>query len=180
MEISWRQTPAAIKHFNPQITKAAAVLVTPVDPGQTIRHSIYDHRSKHSCLLAFVGLPRFVGQRRLPPERMGPLLASAARLARRLEGLVRPRLAFLHAGPGMARLAGLGVALAGLGLMLPLPIPFSNALPAWAVVLLAMGLMERDGLFVLLGHLTVLAGWLFIGLTSILGLKGLDNLLQAV
>jgi hypothetical protein len=42
-----------------------------------------------------------------------------------------------------------------------------------------MGLMERDGLFVLLGHLTVLAGWLFIGLTSILRLKGLDNLLQA-
>jgi hypothetical protein len=100
-------------------------------------------------------------------------------MARRLEGVVRPRLTFLHAGPGMARLVGLGVALAGLGLMLPLPIPFSNALPAWAVVLLALGLMERDGLFLLLGHLTVLAGWLFIGLTSILSLKGLDNLLQA-
>jgi hypothetical protein len=124
-------------------------------------------------------LPRFLLHRRLPPKRMEPLLASAARMARRLEGVVRPRLTFLHAGPGMARLVGLGVALAGLGLMLPLPIPFSNALPAWAVVLLALGLMERDGLFLLLGHLTVLAGWLFIGLISILSLKGLDNLLQA-
>jgi hypothetical protein len=124
-------------------------------------------------------LPRFFLQRRLPPERVGPLLAGAARVARRLEGLVRPRWAFLHAGPGMARLAGLGIALAGLGLMLPLPIPFSNALPAWAVVLLAMGLMEQDGLFVLLGHLTALAGWLFIGLTGALSLKGLDKLLEA-
>jgi hypothetical protein len=124
-------------------------------------------------------LPRFLQQRRLPPERVGPLLAGAVRIARRLERLVRPRLAFLHAGPGMARLAGLSVALAGLGLMLPLPIPFSNALPAWAVALLAMGLMERDGLFVLLGHLTMLVGWLFIGLTGALSLKGLDKLLGA-
>ena len=125
------------------------------------------------------GLPRFLAQRRLRPERIGPWLTGTARVARRLEGLVRPRWAFLHAGPGMARLAGLGIALAGLGLMLPLPIPFSNALPAWAVVFLAMGLMERDGLFVLLGHLTVLAGWFFIGLTGTLALKGLDKLLQA-
>jgi hypothetical protein len=125
-------------------------------------------------------LPRCLLQRRLPPERAGPLLAGAARMARRLEGPVRPRWAFLHAGPGMARLAGVSVALAGLGLMLPLPIPFSNALPAWAVVLLAMGLMEQDGLFVLLGHLTVLTGWLFIGLTSAaLSFKGLDKLLEA-
>jgi hypothetical protein len=123
-------------------------------------------------------LPRFLRQRRVPPERLEPLLAGAARMARRLEGPIRPRLAFLHAGAGMTRLAGVSVALAGLALMLPLPIPFSNALPAWAVVLLAMGLMEQDGLFVLLGHITGLAGWLFISLTSALSFKGLDKLLE--
>src|SRR5690348_14520392 len=118
-------------------------------------------------------LPRFLRQRRLPPAQLACLLAGAARLASKLERLVRPRWACLHAGPGMARLAGLGIALAGLGLMLPLPIPFSNALPAWAVVLLAMGLMEQDGLCVLLGHTVALAGWLFIGLTSALSVKGI-------
>lgn len=124
-------------------------------------------------------LPGFVLHRRLPPEHVALWLAGTARVARRLEGVVRPRLAFLYSGPGMARLAGWGIALAGLGLMLPLPVPFSNALPAWAVVLLAMGLMERDGLFVLLGHLTVLAGWLFLALTSALSIKALDKLLDA-
>ena len=63
--------------------------------------------------------------------------------------------------------------------MLPVPIPLSQALPAWAAAFLIVGLMGRDGLFVLLGHLTVLAGWFFIGLTGTLGLKGLDKLLQA-
>jgi hypothetical protein len=49
-------------------------------------------------------------------------------MARQLEKFVRARFAFLHAGPGMLRLIGLGIVIAGLGLMLPLPIPFSNHL----------------------------------------------------
>jgi Exopolysaccharide synthesis, ExoD len=56
----------------------------------------------------------------------------------------------------MLRLIGLGIVIAGLGLRLPLPIPFSNSIPAWAVVLLAIGMMEKDGLCVLLGHLTAI------------------------
>jgi hypothetical protein len=39
--------------------------------------------------------------------------------------------------------------------MFPLPIPFSNSIPAWAVVLLTIGMMEKDGLCVLLGYLMV-------------------------
>ena len=42
-----------------------------------------------------------------------------------------------------------------------------------------MGIMDEDGLFVLLGHFTVLAGWLFIGLASTLSVKGLDKPLGA-
>src|SRR5258708_30795713 len=53
-------------------------------------------------------------------------------------------LSFLHARPGMLRLIGLGIVIASLGLMLPLPIPFSKSIPAWAVVLLAIGMMEKD------------------------------------
>src|SRR4029077_17854589 len=79
------------------------------------------------------------------------LLTGAMKMARQLEKFVRPRLAFLHAGPGMLRLIGLGIVIAGLGLMLPLPIPFSNSIPALAVVLLAIGMLEKDGLCVLLG-----------------------------
>jgi hypothetical protein len=37
-------------------------------------------------------------------------------------------------------------------LLLPLPIPFSNLLPAWAIFLVACGLLERDGLFIVLGY----------------------------
>ena len=97
-------------------------------------------------------LPHFVMHRRLSTARSAQLLTGAIKVARQLEKFVRPRLAFLHAGPGMLRLIGLGIVIASLGLMLPLPIPFSNSIPAWAVVLLAIGMMEKD---------CVCVAWLF-------------------
>ena len=123
-------------------------------------------------------LPPFVMRRRLSTARLAQLLTGATKVARQLEKFVRPRLAFLHAGPGMFRLIGLGIVIASLGLMLPLPIPFSNSIPAYAVVLLAIGMMENDGLCVLLGHLTAIATWVFIGLTSVFAVGGFQRVLD--
>jgi hypothetical protein len=123
-------------------------------------------------------LPRFILRRRLSTARLAQLLSGAIRVARQLEKFVRPRLAFLHAGPGMLRLIGVGIVVASLGLMLPLPIPFSNSIPAWAVVLLAIGMMENDGLCVLLGHLTAIAAWAFIALTSVFAVGSFQRLLD--
>jgi hypothetical protein len=109
-------------------------------------------------------LPRFIMGRRISGARSRQLLHAGIKVARKLERFARPRLAFLHAGPAMSRLIGLGIVIASLGLMLPLPIPFSNSIPAWAIVLLAIGRMEQDGLLVLMGHLAVVAAWVWIGL----------------
>jgi hypothetical protein len=124
-------------------------------------------------------LPRFIMSRRLSTARSTQLLTGAIKVARQLEKYVRPRLAFLHAGPGMLRLIGLGIVIAGVALMLPLPIPFSNSIPAWAVVLLAIGMMEKDGLFVLLGHFAAMGTWVFIGLTSALAVGGFQRFLDS-
>jgi len=125
-------------------------------------------------------LPRFIMQRRLSTARSDQLLTAAIKVARQLEKFGRPRFAFLHAGPGMLRLIGLGIVIASLGLMLPLPIPFSNSIPAWAVVLLAIGMMEKGGLCVLLGHLTAMGTWIFIGLTSAFAVGGFQRLLDSL
>ena len=124
-------------------------------------------------------LPRSILHRRLSTARSHQLLTGAIKLARMLESFVRPRFGFLHAGPIMPRVTGLGIVIASLGLMLPLPIPFSNSIPAWAVVLLAIGTMEKDGLCVLLGYLTVVATWVFIGLTSMFAVGGIQMLLHS-
>jgi hypothetical protein len=124
-------------------------------------------------------LPRFIMGWRLSTARLAQLLSGAIKMARQLEKYVRPRLAFLHTVPGMRQLIGVGIIIAGLALMLPLPIPFSNSIPAWAIVFLAIGMMEKDGLFVLLGHLTAIVTWIFIGLTSAFAVRGNQGFLDA-
>lgn len=61
---------------------------------------------------------------------------------------MRPRLTHL-ATPAATR--GIGIVVCIMGLLIALPIPFGNTLPGLAVLLLAMGLAQKDGLTVLAG-----------------------------
>jgi hypothetical protein len=111
--------------------------------------------------------PRLSGKtldQRLPPGFFGRLLGFTGGLVRWLEKWQRPRLAFVMGSPALMRLHGAGLLASALVLMLPLPIPFSNTFPAIAILLVASGLLERDGLCVLAGHATLLAGVLYLTL----------------
>lgn len=68
-----------------------------------------------------------------------------------LERLIRPRFPRLAEGPFWI-VCGVAVTLQGIGLALPLPIPFSNALFAIPLVLYGIGLLESDGLLIMLAH----------------------------
>ena len=68
----------------------------------------------------------------------------------RAERLLRPRWSFL-ALPPMEYLIGLVCLL--LAIVLVLPIPLGNIPPAIAISLMALGILERDGLWVLAGLL---------------------------
>ncbi|WP_425259317.1 exopolysaccharide biosynthesis protein [Rubrivivax sp. RP6-9] len=73
--------------------------------------------------------------------RVGPWLARA-------EALLKPRVAWL-ALPPMEHLVGVVCLL--LAVVLVLPVPLGNMLPALAISLLALGILERDGLWILAG-----------------------------
>lgn len=91
-------------------------------------------------------LPARLLERPLPPRFLGRVLRGAGKVVRFLEWFLRPRLEFLHEHFLYRRLAGVLIMVSGLYLVLPLPVPFSNGLPAWAVLLLAASALERDGL----------------------------------
>jgi hypothetical protein len=96
-------------------------------------------------------LPSVIMQRSMLRADFASLVRRMAPWLVRGERLLRPRLMALTTPP-IEYVVGL-VCLV-LALVLALPIPLGNVLPALAICLLALGVLERDGLWVLAGLLT--------------------------
>ncbi|HSF01391.1 MAG TPA: exopolysaccharide biosynthesis protein, partial [Solirubrobacterales bacterium] len=74
---------------------------------------------------------------------------------------------------------GLALVLAGVLLMFPLGlVPFSNTLPGIAILLLSLGIVERDGLFIVGGHLMNLATIVYFGVLAFGAYKAGQGLLD--
>jgi hypothetical protein len=125
-------------------------------------------------------LPQKLLHRELPARFITRVLATASRLVRWLEVLIRPRLGFLHTQWVYRRFAGALIMVSGLLLLLPLPIPLTNSFPALTVVLLAAGAMERDGLFFLAGCVAFAATLAYFGLLAFGGAHLIENLWHSV
>ncbi|MFI5355773.1 MAG: exopolysaccharide biosynthesis protein [Opitutales bacterium] len=97
-------------------------------------------------------LPMALQRKQLPAGFFARIFAVSARAMGVLESFLRPRLPAVTGRSWLRQVHAGFILLAALVLLLPLPIPFSNAFPAWAILLLAAGMLERDGLFVLLGY----------------------------
>lgn len=64
--------------------------------------------------------------------------------------VVHPRLLFLSK-PGFERVLGAFIFILSLSVFTPLP--FTNLLPAWAICVMAIGVLERDGIWIIGGIL---------------------------
>jgi len=84
----------------------------------------------------------------------------------RAERLLRPRLTVLLSWTG-ERLIGIAILI--LALVLALPIPFANWLPACAIAIIALAIVEKDGVAVLIG-LVVGVLSLIVAATVVIGL----------
>jgi hypothetical protein len=97
-------------------------------------------------------LPGRARRRALSMTMLDRVLVLLARRTRWLARLTRRR----WEAAIQPRLIGLGVVLLALGLALPLPIPGSNLIFLIPLFVYAIGVLERDGAWVMLGHLATL------------------------
>jgi hypothetical protein len=100
-------------------------------------------------------------RRTLPAGFIARLFSLAEKVLRFLEKFLRPRLTKLTDTRLLQQCHALLILVAALTLLLPLPIPFTNSFPAWTILLLAAGLLERDGVFILAGYVVFAAGVLY-------------------
>jgi hypothetical protein len=93
-------------------------------------------------------LPRLLARRSITRSDYQAMVGRMQPTIRRLERLVRPRAAWL--ANGWARVP-VGLICLVLAAIITLPVPLGHVVPGTAICLLALGLMEGDGLVVGLG-----------------------------
>jgi hypothetical protein len=95
-------------------------------------------------------LPGKLSAREVATESLRNLSTRAAPWLPRIETFSRPRLGFLTRAP-LDRLVGAALVVFSASILVPLPA--TNTVPGFAVVIVAMGLLQRDGILVLIGSI---------------------------
>lgn len=109
-------------------------------------------------------VPGFIARRGPRRGTMHRFLGRIDRPLRRLDRMLKPRLSAL-VWPLPARVFT-GLLLVMTGVLLSLPIPLTNYLFGFQLLLFALALIERDGALMLFNWIAALAAGLFFGLGS--------------
>lgn len=127
-------------------------------------------------------LPGFILDRKLSNHALERMVHYGCKFYGKVEKLVKPRMTYVLEGPGMLTVVGLTIALAGFLLSLPIPppFPFTNTIPGFAIILLSLGLMERDGGLIIGGYVLTTIGCIYILLIGIMGKAGVTHLWRLV
>ncbi len=128
------------------------------------------------CGLSRPWLPGFIGKRGPKRATMHSFLSKISRPLRRLDRMLKPRLSVMI-GPLPARMFT-GLLLLLVGVLLSLPIPFTNYLFGFQLLLFALALIERDGALMLVNWIAAIAAVLFFGLSSGQLVNGVIELVQ--
>ena len=125
----------------------------------------------HRLLHAPISLPRWMRKRLLSSKRTGfrgwlnrkvavrPDSATPLSLIRRAEKLTRPRYPVLT---GEVADVLIGLSCIFLAVMMALPVPGGDMLPGFALVLFGLGVLQRDGLFILAGAAGTVASGIYL------------------
>jgi hypothetical protein len=119
-------------------------------------------------------LPARLLDTRLPPTTFHRVFTLTRKLVLGFEKLLRPRLLWVTGSARLEQLHAVPIVICAVLLLLPLPVPLSNVIPAWAVLLLAGGLLERDGAFILSGYVATLLAVVFFAAIAFFGFEVVD------
>jgi hypothetical protein len=129
-----------------------------------------------ACGIDRLMLPAFISKRSVSSQTFKMMVPRVASVLSWFERLLKPRFPAVT-GPHFERVIGvLCVALAAITMI---PIPFAHNLPAVALVLIGLGLIERDGVAILIGAAIGMVGTVLYALVLFGLASGLHFLLNA-
>jgi len=121
-------------------------------------------------------LPGFLARRKIGTHWLKAIAPKVAAVLSWFERLLKPRMSWVTTAHAERLIGVIAIILA---LVSTLPIPFGHNLPALGLVLIGLGLIERDGLAILIGAAIGMLGAILLGLV-IFGLAhGLSFIIHA-
>lgn len=116
-----------------------------------------------------IWLPRKLLAKHIPLITFQKIMDKTLVVIEKIGPWIHPRLIGMCHSPYMEKTNGVIIFILGAFLALPLPIPLSNLTAAWSLLLVSLGMLEDDGIFILTGYLvsslTVLF-FLLMGITA--------------
>ncbi|NDD57817.1 MAG: exopolysaccharide biosynthesis protein [Chlamydiae bacterium] len=123
-------------------------------------------------LIGIIGIRMLIGRQQVwLPERflnktistsiLKKVSKSGVKVSKFLKKFSRIRIVVVIKHPVFKMVNAILITILGILLAQPLPIPFTNMTSAWSLIFLAFGLVEDDGLFVLLGYLASVFTFIF-------------------
>jgi hypothetical protein len=121
-------------------------------------------------------LPYSIKNKTFPGEKLRIVLNNGLKWIRFLEKISKPyRISFLIGNKTVSKINSLLILFGSVLLMLPFGlVPFSNTLPALTILLITVGILQKDGIIIILGYLSILLNLVYFGLfflTMLIALK---------
>jgi Uncharacterized ABC-type transport system, permease components len=126
--------------------------------------------------IAFVGLrmafgkhlwlPKKLLNKHIPARTLKKVANTSLRFIKKGRRWIHPRMEGLCTYSAVHHIHGVLVCILGILLALPLPVPFSNLVTAWPIMLIALGTLEDDGLCLLIGYILTLVAFAFFGVVA--------------
>lgn len=118
-------------------------------------------------------LPQSIRKKKLNKEKLDQIIDGAKPWTNRLSIFIKPRMGFMTHGFVSHFIGVFGFFFA---LCVSIPIPMTNTVPSFAILLMALGILMRDGLAIIVGVIVGSTWILLLGTLGISGFKALINL----
>lgn len=113
--------------------------------------------------------PQWMRRRAMPPKFFPRLLGATGKLVGWIERRLRPRQLWILSTTARIRFHAVSVVVAAILLTLPIPpiAPLTNTLPALAIIVLTMSIIESDGVGVLVSHFILFGTLIYFALIPV-------------
>jgi hypothetical protein len=117
-------------------------------------------------------LPRRSMNHTIKSKHIKLLIRGVVRIFHKIEKWTCPRLEFLAIHHFSVIINGVLILFCAIVLMVPVPIPLGNALPAYAMLFISIGFLQRDGVMIIIGYALTLITSMYFVTIAILGVNG--------